>query len=171
MSTFFKRCSTDDDFAKVSLFILERKHDIHQAYTTMDIVELVYSYVTEGHILQAIDESNQIMGAAAYYHGTTEKKFTDKEVAFVDIAIFDREHRGTRLFLNGLRFMVEHIMNEHPDVEELRLAALSENSYLCRLYSKFTTFTYSRESTLGEEIVFCGKINKISTILNKLSKV
>jgi hypothetical protein len=148
------RCKHDEDIIKASLFLFEHKHDLHPSFTTMDMVALLYTYISEGHLLYAADADNQVIGAAAYYHGTPEHDFKDKEVALVDIAVFAKAYRGTRLFVRGLTYMVNQIINEHPEVMELRLAALSENVYVSKLYSKFTTSSYSCEGIIGEENVF-----------------
>ncbi|UQZ81772.1 hypothetical protein SK3146_00928 [Paenibacillus konkukensis] len=165
------RCTTDEDFARASLFMLENRHDFHRSFTVVDAIGLLYSYTSQGHLIQVRDAGGRVIGVLAYYHGTPEKEFKDKEVAFADMAIADRAHRKTKLFVQGLRFWVNEIVNEHPEVEELRLAALQENGYLCRLYSKFSEMSYTREGALGPEIVFCVKVNKIMAILKKFDKV
>ncbi|WP_181410167.1 hypothetical protein [Paenibacillus sp. tmac-D7] len=171
MTTLCRRCSNDDEFAKVSLFFLENRRDLHLSYTTMDTISLLYSYLTQGHLLQATDADNRVIGVLAYYQGTPEEEFKDKEVAFADMVIFDKAHRGTRLFITGLRFWVRELVKEHPEVQELRFAALEENEYLCKLYSKFSETSYRREGMLGKELVFCVKINQIRTILKIFDKV
>lgn len=171
MSTHFKHCVTDDDYAKVGLFFLQHKQDLHSAFTTLDMVSLLYSYLTDGHLFQALDADQRVIGASAYYHGTAEQEFQDKDIALIDIVIVDPAYRGTRLFLNGFRCMVNDIAVAHPEVEEIRIAALADNEYVCRLYAKLTESRYEREGNLGKEIVFCVKINRIKTILSSLSKV
>ncbi|TMV50925.1 hypothetical protein FE783_09705 [Paenibacillus mesophilus] len=166
-----KSCTTDDDFAKVSLFVLDNKHDLHPSFCTMDMVEALYTHVTQGHLVFIENADKRVIGASAYYHGTPERDFQDKDIAFLDMAIADPAYRGTRLFLTGLQYMVNEIAQEHPEVQEIRLAALADNAYLCRLYSKFTETSYSREGAALEQLVFCVKINKLQGILNKYGKV
>ncbi|WP_409343598.1 hypothetical protein [Paenibacillus sp. MBLB4367] len=157
--------------AKVSLFVLENKHDLHLSFTTIDTISLLYSYMTQGHLLQITDADNRVVGVLAYYQGTPDQEFKDKEIAFADMAISDRSYRGTRLFLKGLQFWVSQVEKEHPEVQELRLAALSENTYLCKLYAKFTQESYDRDGGIGKETVFCVKIHTIKTTLKNFIKV
>ncbi|GAA3407007.1 hypothetical protein ACFFNY_00010 [Paenibacillus hodogayensis] len=171
MTTLCKRCSTDEDFAKISLFILDRRHDLHPSFTTLDTVGLLYGYINQGHSILVEDDEGRVVGATAFYHGTPDREFEDKEVAFVDLAIMDKAYRGTRLFLQGLRFLVSEIAASLTEVEEIRFVALSENAKLCRLYAKITEFSYVREGKLGNETVFCVKLNKIKAILRKFDKV
>lgn len=171
MTIGYRRCASDEDFAKVSLFALANKRDMHLAFGTLDMVTLLCTYMTQGHLLYITDADNRVIGILAYYHGTPEEQFKDREVAFADMAIMDKAYRGTRLFLNGLHYMVEQMVEAHPEVQELRFMAFSENTYLCRLYSKFMTSNYTREGLLGEETVFCVKIHRLRTTLNEVYKV
>jgi hypothetical protein len=171
MTMHCKRCTTDEDFAKVCLFVLDNKHELHRSFYTMDMVEVLYTYVTQARLVFIEDADNRVIGASAYYHGTPERDFQDKDIAFLDMAVADKAYRGTRLFLVGLRYMVNEIAQEHPEVQEIRLAALAENAYLCKLYSKFTETSYPREETDVKQLVFCVKINKLKAFLKKYGKV
>ncbi|KAB8130513.1 hypothetical protein F9U64_14305 [Gracilibacillus oryzae] len=167
----FQPCSNDTDLAKVSLFLLENRHELHPSFTTLDMVSLIYSYATQGQFLQVRDSTDQVIGAAVYYHGTPDQEFKNSEVAFVDIAVFAREVRGTRAFLNGLQYMINHIASSHPEVKEVQFAAYAENNYVCKLYSKFMDVSYLREGKLGKEIIYYQKILNISTFLKKFNKI
>lgn len=165
------RCVTDDDFARASLFVMTYKKDLHPAFTTMDTVSLLYSYMTEGHLLQSVDEHGRIVGVLAYYHGTPEEGFGNADVAFADMVLFDRDHRGTRLFIEGLRFWAGEVERAHPEVQELQFAALEENSYLCRLYAKFAEPRWEREGKIGKERVFCVKLHSLKATLARFARV
>ncbi|GGE00290.1 hypothetical protein [Paenibacillus nasutitermitis] len=163
----FKCCDNDEEFGKVSLFILERKRDLHLSFMTLDIVSMLYTYLTQGHLFIVTDDDNEILGASAYYHGTPERDFMDKDVAFIDLAIMDKPRRGTRLFVSSLMSLVDTIIEKHPEVKELRFAALGENTYLCRLYAKFAAFSYMRDGNIGQEMVFSEGIFQIRDTLKK----
>lgn len=171
MNVTFKPCVTEDDFANVSLFFLARKLDLHPSFSTLKMVSLIYSYITQGFLYQAVLPDGRIVAAAAYYLGTPHEEFADKQVALIDIVIMDSAYRGTRVFLNGLQSMIEWIRAKHPEVEEVRLAALSENAQLCKLYSKFASFAYKQEGTVGEETVFAENITQMGDRLNRFSRI
>ncbi|CAH1213332.1 hypothetical protein PAECIP111891_03952 [Paenibacillus allorhizoplanae] len=171
MTLSYQKCVSDDDFAKASLFMLARKRDLHPAYSTLEMVTLIYSYVTQGHLIAAKDVDDRVVGIAAYYYGTPEQDFQDKDIAFVDVAIADKALRGSRLFVRGLLYMVNEIVQGGPEVQELRLAALAENDYICRLYAKFTSARSVREGTHGKEVVFCEKINILRDTLKKFTAI
>ncbi|WP_135553668.1 hypothetical protein [Paenibacillus cymbidii] len=171
MTTTCHLCASEDDFARASLFLLAHKRDLHPAYTTLEMVTLIYSYATKGRIVSAMDDNRCVVGVSAYYIGTPERDFMDRDVALLDVAIADPAYRGARLFLQGLVYMVQSIIEKEPEVQELRLAALADNDYLCRLYAKFAKPGYEREGSHGKEIVFCVKINTLKGTLNKWAKV
>ena len=153
------------------MFLFANKRSLHPSYSTMDVVQLLYSYITDGHLVQVTDENRRIVGLGAYYVGTPEQEFADKDVAFVDVAIAHPEYRGTRVFLKGLAYMVACIRSDHPGVRELRLAALAENEYNCKLYAKFAKLSHIREGSLGEEVVFTTGIEEISAFLTRFYHV
>jgi hypothetical protein len=171
MTLSYLKCVSDDDFAKASLFMLAHKRDLHASYSTLEMVTLIYSYVTQGNLICAKDADNRVIGILAYYFGTPEQEFQDKDIALVDMAIADRGYRGSRLFVQGLQYMVNEIIEVHPEVQELRLAALAENDYLRRLYAKFTSTRFERDGTHGKEVVFCEKINNLRVTLTKFTRI
>lgn len=171
MTTGLRRCVSDEEHAKVSLFALENKRELHLAFGTLDMVSVLCTYMTEGHLLYIADADNQVIAMLGYYQGMPENEFKDKEIAFVDAAILEAAYRGTRIFLKGLRSLVEQIVEAHPETQEIRFAALSENTYLCRLYSKFSEPSYTRDGSAGKETVFCVKIHQIRATLNGYSKL
>ncbi len=166
-----KSCTSDEDLAEASLFLLKNKRSLHPSFTTMDTVSLIYSYITDGHLFQLLDSSNKLIGVWAYYHGTPERNFEDKEVIFMDIAILDKAYRGTRIFIQGLALFVNQVIADYPDVQEIRLAALSANTYICRLYSKIFNTSHKREGSIGEETVFSTNIDQIRSFIKKFVQV
>jgi len=171
MTIHFKRCSSEDDLAEVSLFLLDRRRDLHPSITTLDMVTLLYQYMTQGYLHCGVDRDGRVVGASAYYAGTPEEEFADRTFALIDIVILDKAYRGSRFFLNSLDYMIGTIRKDHPDVEEVRFAALADNRYLCKLYAKFAVFLHSREGTTGTELVFSERIDKLCTTLQKYKHV
>ncbi|UJF33850.1 hypothetical protein [Paenibacillus hexagrammi] len=167
MPIYVKQCESDEEFAKVSLFFLTNKFGLHPSISTIDAVTLLYLYITQGYLIYSSDDSNQVIGVCAYYHGTPEQEYKDKHVAFMDMALSDKAHQGTRLFVKGLIYLVDHIAEHHPEVEDLQLAALTENTYTCRLYAKFAEVSHTRDGYVGQETVFCVKIHQIQGFLRK----
>lgn len=167
----FKRCVTDDELAQASLFFMENRRDIHASYAAIDSIEMLYTFMTQGHLIQVKDASQQIIALAAYYHGTPEHDFQDKHAAFIEMAVAGRAHRGTRLFLEGLQFMADDISNNYPEVSEVQLAALSSNVYLCNLYAKFADTSFEDDSVLGKQMKFSVKIHNLKAFLDKFKRL
>ncbi len=164
-------CESEDDFAQAGLFLLAHKRDLHPSFTTLEMVTLIYSYVTNGRLVSVRNEENRIVGIGAYYYGTPDREFQDKEVALVDVAIADKAYRGSRVFVQGLLYLVNRVIEGHPEVREIRLAAQEDNAYLRRLYSKFAKAGGVREGTHGREVVFHAEISNLRTILGKFSRL
>lgn len=171
MYVTFKESVTDDELANVSLFFLENMHDMHPAFTTMDMVSVLYTYMTQGHLHHGELPDKKIVLAGAYFHGTPECDFADKHVAFIESVIVDKAYRGTRVFVQSLKYIVDWISDTHPEVEEIRLMTLSKNTRLCNMYAKFASFSHSRQGPSGEEAIFCEKITRIRSILVKYNRI
>lgn len=60
----------------------------------MDMVALLYSFITEGNLVCIANDDGRVLGASAYHIGTQERNFEDQEVAFVSMAIMDRAGRA-----------------------------------------------------------------------------
>jgi len=171
MTIQFKRCVSEDELAEVSLFLLDRRHDLHPSIATLDMVTLLYQYITQGHLHCGMDRDGRIVGAFAYYVGAPEEEFADRTFVLIDIVISDRAYRGTRFFLNCLDYMEVIVRKDHPEVDKARFAALADNSYLCKLYAKFAAPCCRREGVSGPEMVFSERIDKICSTLRKYKHV
>ncbi|MEK5257424.1 hypothetical protein [Paenibacillus sp. FSL E2-0201] len=171
VSIVTKRCENDADYAKASLFILNNRRDLHPGFTTVDMIALIYSYLSEGQILNIMDINGQVIAIAAYYQGTPDLHFEDKHVAYVDNVILDRAHRNTRVFIRGFNGLIEQIIQDHPETEEFRFAALNDNAYLQKLYSKFAKLSYTREGELGKENIYSTEISSIRALLAQFGRV
>ncbi|SFA78871.1 Acetyltransferase (GNAT) family protein [Cohnella sp. OV330] len=166
----FTLCETDDDLAQASLFMLQHIRDVHPSYSMLATTALIYSYLTEGHLVLAKKDGHPV-GIGVFFHGTRDDGFADKNVALIDLALSDREYRGSRLFSEGLAFMVHTIAERHPGVREIRLAAQSDNRYLNRLYAKFVEPCGVRDGEWGPETIYAGSVGKIRSVLEKWNRV
>ncbi|MBD2846983.1 hypothetical protein IDH44_17435 [Paenibacillus sp. IB182496] len=63
-----------------------------------------------------------------------------------------RRYRGGRVFRRGLAFLADYLTETHPEVREMRFAALANNAYLCRRYGKFARERGRRDGTIGPDI-------------------
>ncbi|MFC4597751.1 hypothetical protein [Cohnella hongkongensis] len=169
MTIRFGRCVEEEEFAKVSLYMIERRRDLHPSLCTIDMVTLLYGYMTEGQLHYGMDEEGRVVGVSGFYIEPPEEGVRDRGCVLIDVGIVDKERRGTRLFLKGMQHMIDHVSEHHPEVGVVRLCALSESSYLCRLYAKFARFEGTREGSVGQESVFSGELRQIRDILNRLN--
>jgi len=166
---FISICNDDHNLAKAALFIMEHKHTIHPAYTTTDMVALIYGYVTNGHIITVKDGNGDIIGITAFFIGTEDEQFRNKQIAYVDVAVCTKEYKLSRIFMRGLSYLIRTLATEYPTVEQVQFAALIENEYLCKLYGKLTTSHFDRPGTIGDERVFSAPISHFQSFLTKFS--
>lgn len=172
MTIYCKRCATDDDYAKASLFMLQNKTELHPGLSTVDIITLLYYYMTAGSLIMVMDADEHMLAVGAYYMGTPEQEFVDKQrVVLVDNVIVARSYRSTRVFIRGFRYLLSQIIEDNQEVQEFRFVALSENTYLQKLYPKFASFIGSREGTIGTEDIYSVEIHKLRTFLDRFARI
>src|SRR5690554_23711 len=148
MSITCKRCTDDEDYAQACLFMLKNRRALHPGFITLDVISWMYSYITEGNLIQLMDADGCMIGVGCYYYGSPEQDYEDKhEVAYVDNVIIVQSLRSTRLFFRGFHYLLTQIEQDHPEISELRFAAQSSNDYLQKLYAKFATKSYTREGS------------------------
>lgn len=171
MTIVCKSCASDDDFAKVSLFALKHKREMHPSFFTLDMVASLLTYMMQGHLLFTEDESGKVTGISAYYHGTPEEEFQNRHIAMLDMAIIDPAYRRSRIFAKGLQFMVGQIAANHPEVEELHFKSLADNVYLRSMYSKIAEEAGTHDGAVGKETFFCVKLHQLKATLTSRYKV
>lgn len=171
MAITYKRCETEQELADVSLFLLARRRDLDPSFITLDVLGMLYGYMTQGELHAARDEEGRVVGALSLYIGSPESDFADKHVAYVDMVILDPARKGTRTFLKLLSYMARHMREAHPEATHARFIAQTGNEYLCRLYRKLAEPVGTRDDKGGQVTVFFAKISDIGDVLSPLSPV
>lgn len=171
MAITFKRCETEDEQARVSLFVLERRRDIDRAFETLNAVTMLYGYLTQGEVHYGADEDGRVVGALGLYLGTPESDFTDRHVAYVDMIVLDPARAGTRTFLNFLSWMAAYMRETHPETTHATFVAQTGNAYLCRLYAKLASPIGTRDDANGQVTIFSAEISRIGDILSQYNPV
>lgn len=172
MEIHCKRCANDEDYAQVSLFMLKNRRDWHPSFTTVDVVTLVYSYITIGALILVMNTRGETVAFGAYYRGTPELDYQDEQkVVFVDSVIVAREYRSTRVFVRGFQYMLSQMVADNPVVDEFHFVALSENQYLKSLYSKFANYSHSREGSVGMEDVYIVEVSILKAFLEQFARL
>lgn len=167
-----KYANNDEDYAQASLFLLKQKRELHPAFTAIEMVALIHSYITKGGLVLVKDASGMIIAIAAYYHGTMEKDFEDKDqVVQVDVAILIRALRTSRIFVRGFQILLTQILEENPGVKQFTFHALAENTYLQLLYSKFAALSHTYEGSIGLENVYVAEIDELRSFLARFNRL
>ncbi len=168
----YQICETDQAFSEASRFILDRKRDLHLSFSTVGMTAIIYRYITEGKLYLAKETAEgPVMSVTAYFHGTPESDYADKDVILVDMVIADKAYRGSRHFAAGFATFLDHLLATYPEAETMQVVALTDNAYLCRLYAKFMTVSGVREGDVGQETIFTGRILQIRGTLAKYNRL
>jgi len=165
MDLEFIKCTTDDDFAKTSIFYLEHRLDLRRDLDTIEAVTALHGYITNGHLVQITDDLRNIVGVVGYYYGTPEKEFEDKHIVLIEAAILARKNRKTAAFVRGFQQLVDTIRLEASDVRLFQFNVSADNHYLLKLYSKFA----EPISTEGSFHRYSVEIERLKEFLDRFS--
>ncbi|MBP1930189.1 hypothetical protein [Ammoniphilus resinae] len=165
MNIQLKECTTDDDFAKTGIFFLEHRLDFRRDFNTIDAVTALHGYIVNGHLIQILDASGNLIGMSGYYYGTPEKEFEDRHIVLIDAVILALEKRKTTAFVRGFQQLVDRISQEASDTLFFQFNASVDNHYLQKLYSKFAEPIYTEDDIHR----FSVKIDHLTAFLERFS--
>ncbi|MCP1132497.1 hypothetical protein NKT34_04290 [Paenibacillus polysaccharolyticus] len=140
MKYYFSDCKTLMYQHRYMDFLLAHYSELNMPYSFSTTLGYISSplFMTGSTIL-CFDDEDETAGAFGFIHGTGEHNYEDQHVIQLQVAFVVSQHRGSRIFIEGLRFLVQHL-DEYADevvpVEEIRFWALHEVS-MHRLFSKF----------------------------------
>ncbi|CAG7644312.1 hypothetical protein ACFQI7_09570 [Paenibacillus allorhizosphaerae] len=165
MTLHFKKCTSDDDYAQVSIFFLKHRLELRLDFETIDTVSTLYGYLTKGHLGRVTDSEGETTAIVGYYYGTPEGEYEDTHTVLVDLAILARAKRNTFAFVRGLQQLVRTIREEKPEVRQFQFLAQAENQYLRKLYPKIADLVAVEEDKLR----YRTDIDKLQAYLNRFS--
>lgn len=164
----FRRCETDEDFAKFTLFFIRHRREFHPHFYLNTTLQHIMETIQHARIILIEDLQDNVIGWAHYhYYSDDYQSDPNGTIAFVDSIIISADYRSSRLFFQGFRHFVHHISCENAAVQSFQFCALEDNVYLNRLYSKFARPIGKREGYNGLENVFSTEFGKLLTYLNR----
>ncbi|MFF2483840.1 hypothetical protein [Paenibacillus sp. NPDC058071] len=167
MDYYFAVCATDVYMRKYMDFLLENYTKLKLPYS----FPVAFSYLASPVLLGresflCFNEEDEVVGAFGYIHGTGERNYEDMHVIQLQVAYMKEEHRCTRLFLEGLRYLSEFLEERDEGVKEIRFWT-GEDVYSNRLFSKFARQTARVESERG---ILCSYLVPVSDLREYLSR-
>lgn len=152
MKYYFSDCITFMYQHRYMDFLLAHYSELNLPYSFSTTLSYICSplFMTGSAIL-CFDEEDEPAGAFGFIHGTGERNYEDQHVVQLQVAFIVKKYRGSRVFMEGLRFLVQHL-DEHVDevvpVQEIRFWAPHEVR-MHRLFSKFAEQVSSKTLEAG----------------------
>jgi len=149
MSTYISVCSTEMYQQTYLSFLLEHYEQLCLPYSfPVSLSFLASPLLMDREAFLCFNDDDEVIGSFSYIYGTGENQYEDKHVIQVQVVFFREEYRVTRLFLQAIQFLIEHITDLEEDVRELRFWA-PEDEKLRRLFSKISEKTASVDTVFG----------------------
>lgn len=150
MGYYFSICSMERYQEKFIEFLLEHYSQLQLPYSFPVSLSFIASPVimNKEAFLCFDEETEDIVGAFGVIFGTGEDQYQDTHIVQIQIAYIVEGHRRTRLFLEGLQFLMQYIVYLDEGVTEFRFWAPADDG-LRRLFGKLAERTASRETAFG----------------------
>lgn len=166
MSVHFRNCIRDEDYVQFTLFFIRNRQSFDSQFTLGDAIYHILDTIDRAKILLILDKAEQLVGWGHYQYATPDQEPDNKgEIVFINSVMLLPEMRGSRVFIQGFRCLVQQIIEENPHVKQFQFYAQSENLYLNRLYSKFADVIGEREGLYGSEHIYSAAIPQLTHYL------
>lgn len=157
-----KKCSEDLEYEQFIRFFLKYRNQMTPAYPLSYAIQVLAEQVQNGHIIIGLDESGEVMGSLAYYYGTPDQDYVDKQNILIEVLLIKEEFQRSTAFIQGFDFFVQEIESSGGSIEHVLFYAHKESAYLRRLYSKFAKKVSEREAHLGIVDVYAVSFKEFS---------
>lgn len=154
MPITIRTCQEDHEYEQYIRFFLKHRDQMTPPYPIAYAVQVLALQILKGHIIIGLDDNEEVMGSLAYYYGTPEQQFEDRQHVLIEVLLIKEEYRKTLAFMQGLIYLASEIEDSGLQVDQVLFYAHSESAYLKRLYSKFAKQVSKREAHLGEIDVY-----------------
>ncbi|WP_221443732.1 hypothetical protein [Paenibacillus sp. JGP012] len=149
-------------------FLLAHYSELNLPYSFSTTLSYISSplFMTGSAIL-CFDEEDETAGAFGFIHGTGEQNYEDQHVVQLQVAFIVNKHRGSQIFIEGLRFLVQHLddhVHEVVPVQEIRFWAPHDGS-MHRLFSKFAEQVSSKTLGAGTLSAYAVKLAELRAYL------
>jgi hypothetical protein len=163
----FTACRNEREFEICVDFILRHRRDFYPAYNLVQVLTFFSVSLFQGEIIAAWNENQELVGLAAYIYGTPKEKFTNKRRVRMEIVCIAEEYRKTGLFFQGMKHVIAYLSQVEVDVKEIEFYSPDNNTYLKRLFSKFTTLKSTTQTKLGMENYFYVTMDDLSKFCSR----
>lgn len=154
----WKFCNHDGDWKEAILFILRHRHELGLPYAFETVIGSMYLAIDQGDMLICRDADNRPVAVMASTLGTDIGEYLDVENMEVLIVFTIKEHRGSRLFAEGLARLADRA--KAAEVRHVMFYASPEAGHR-KLFGKFA----SREDTVEKA---CGMLDLYRVSANDL---
>ncbi|MBW7475861.1 hypothetical protein K0T92_14030 [Paenibacillus oenotherae] len=150
MSYYFQICATERYQELYITFLLEHYSELNLPYSFPVALSYMASPVLmREEAILCFDQNDEIAGALGFIYGTGEQQYQDVHVVQLQVVFLQEEHRGTRLFLEGLQYLAQYLAALERKITEIRFWAPSQ-SELRQLFGKLAERVASSKTEGGE---------------------
>ncbi|MNK32227.1 hypothetical protein D3C87_506840 [compost metagenome] len=171
MLAHYRNCQNDEDYAQFTLYFIRNRKDFNRQFSLSDALVHVLESIPNSRIILITDKTGTMIGWGHYRYLNTENEFDPEgEIVFVNSVIVHPSYRSSRVFIQGFRYLVQQIVAENCNTKYLQFCTQIDNTYLNRLYAKFSRVIGQREGYHGVENVYSSDFGQLLQYLKLSSK-
>ena len=148
----YKLCNPLTDKEMMIAYLYSQKDELHlpDRQSVQNVVELCLAH---GGIV-ACHADGVLGGMGGFFLGEPSQNFVNKETAFIYVATISEPFRLTRMFRQGLVFMLNHF--QESGIAAIRMQAEDTNLYTQKLYGRFAKPIAKGKSLRGRDVITFG---------------
>ncbi len=153
MDHYFAVCAFEAYQERYLDFLLEHYAELNLPYDFPVALSFIGSPILLGaEAIVCFDGEDEPIAALGCIHGTGENDYRDAEIVQVQTVFIAERYRNTRLFLQGLQFLTQHLAQKERPVSEIRfwIPAQAKLQRLCAKLGQRTASVDTHRGTLEE---------------------
>ena len=148
----YKICNPLTDREEITDYLYTQKDELYlpDYKSVQNVIELCFA---QGGIA-ACYADDKLGAMSGFFLGEPSKNFANKDTAFIYVATISEPYRLTRMFLNGLVFMLNHF--QETGIVSIRMQAEDTNLYTQKLYGRFAKPLARGKTLRGKDVITFG---------------
>jgi hypothetical protein len=171
MSLEFRRIETETDHETYFRFLIEHHDQLKLPYPYAVKLSFISSpLLYGGSMLIYSGHPRRVIGAAGCVYGTGPNDYEDRQICQVETVFLQKTYRRSRVFLQGLQYLLNMILADNPAVETVQFWTAADDLELQRLFSKLSSLPDSSHTISNSLMLYSISFQELRNYCQRLTR-